>query len=927
MLHTIKYLSGHSLFIFLLSCFIFTTIGFGQQTGSISGRVVDKSNNEPLVGANVMIVGTTLGAISDLDGYFSIKQVPSGTYQVKFSYISFQGVTVDKVTVSAGRESKLNVMLVPSTIELNQVTVTAEALKNSELSVLNIQKNSNSIVDGISAELISKNNSSDGTDVLKRMTGVTISDGKFAYVRGVSDRYNSTLLNGSSLPSTDPEKKSFSYDLFPAHLIEQLMTSKTATPDKPADFSGGLIEINTIEFPAKRIFHFNAATSYDSRTSFNDFIRYEGGNRDWLGMDDGTRALPSQINSRKVARGNYNEAELQTIGLAFRNNWHTQNSTAPMKGNFKLGLGNSHDFGVGMLGYVASVSYSNQDAIIDLEKNNYTFEGPRYLYHGTDFTNSVAWSAMVNTSLKLGRNHKFSLKNIYNQNADNEITIYEGPYYYFPDYRKVTGLRFISRSLYSSQLIGEHYFNLVHGLKFDWNLNYGNSKRNEPDARRYVYDRDIDDPQADFVLLLDQYLTTRFFGNLDDYNRGGSSNITLKPFANPSLPRFKFGFHYDYKNRKFNARTFGFRNLPGGNFQYEQQMMTQPIERIFAPENFGNKFIEIIEITKAADSYKSDQKVVAGYLMTDFDLLRKIKVIGGVRYEYSQQTLHSFSITNEPIVVQPDYKDWLPSVNITYAATPTMNVRAAFSKTLARPEFRELAPFSYFDFVANELVQGNINLKRSLISNYDLRYEVYPTLGELFAVSGFYKRFKDPIEQVLIAASGFEPIRTYENADKAITYGVEFEVRKKFGFIHPSLKDLSLVGNLSLIHSEINLKGDKAFIADKRPLQGQADFISNVGLYYEDFNGRFSASLIYNKVGERISRVGFANLGDIVELPKDQVDMNVSAKVSKHLSVKLAAKDLLNQDQRFIQRTLEGDKTAEVRRTGRVVSLGLGYQL
>ncbi|MBN2355918.1 carboxypeptidase-like regulatory domain-containing protein, partial [candidate division KSB1 bacterium] len=243
------------LFIFLLSLFLSSAFTFAQEPGSISGKVIDKSNNEPLIGTNVLLVGTRLGAVSDLDGHFSIKNVLPGTYQVKFSYISYQGVTVERVVVSSGMDSKLNIALTPSTIELNQVVVTAEALRTSELSVLNIQKNSNNIVDGMSAELITRNNSSDGTDVLKRMTGVTISEGKFAYVRGVGDRYNSTLLNGSSLPSTDPEKRSFSYDLFPANLIEQLLTSKTAMPDKPADFSGGLIEINTIEFPSDLIFN------------------------------------------------------------------------------------------------------------------------------------------------------------------------------------------------------------------------------------------------------------------------------------------------------------------------------------------------------------------------------------------------------------------------------------------------------------------------------------------------------------------------------------------------------------------------------------------------------------------------------------------------------------------------------------------------
>lgn len=905
---------------------LLTAISIAQQKGFISGRVTDQSNNEPLIGTNVLVVGTNFGAATDLDGNYIIKNLPPGKYSLRFTYISYKTVTVDEVTVESGKETKIDVSMPPATVEFKELVVTAEALKTSEVSVLNIQKNARNIIDGISAELITKNNSSDGTDVLKRMTGVTMSEGRYAYIRGVGDRYNNTLLNGSSLPSTDPEKKSFSYDLFPANLIENLLTLKTATPDKPADFSGGLIEISTVEFPSKLNFSFSASSSYNSLTSFKEFLSYNGGSMDWLGIDDGNRSLPGMINSKKVSRGNYSSDELKTIGLAFKNNWQTSTTRAPMKGNFKISLGNSHEFGQAKLGYIASINYSNNDEVVDLQNNYFTFDGPRYQYTGRNFANAIFWSGMFNSSLKISQNHKMSLKNIYSQNTDNETTIFEGPSYYFPDYRKSTSLRFISRSLFSSQFIGEHYFAILRGVNFDWNVNYGNSKRDEPDARRYVYSRDLYEPDAPYRFLLDASLATRFFGKLDDNNRGASANFLIKIFENPSLPTLKLGVHYDKKDRQFDARTFGFWNVPGGNFLKEDQLMTAPVEQIFAPENFGNRFIEIMEITKPADSYVSDQNVSAAYLMTSFDLFARLKVITGVRYEKSQQKLNSFTITNEPVSVNSVYKDLLPSVNLAYALTHQMNVRAAYSKTLARPEFRELAPFSYFDFLTYELVEGNPNLKRSLISNYDLRYEFYPTNLELVAISGFYKKLYNPIEQVLLAASAFQPIRSYQNAKEATTYGVEIEAKKKLGFVASMLQNFSFVGNISFIHSEIHLNGGNGFQVAKRPLQGQADYISNFGLYYEDLQGKFSGSLIYNKVGQKISRVGFANLGDIIELPRDQVDLTFSAKLIEHVTFKFSAKDLLNQDHKFVQRTLEGDKIAELRKTGRSFSAGFTYQ-
>ena len=913
--------------LFLVFTFLFSSAVNAQPTGTISGKVVDTSSNEPLIGANVFLVGTTIGQVTDLDGRFLLRHIAPGAYTLRFSFISYQTVTVDQVKVEAAKDTRLNMTLSANTIQMKEVTVTAQALANSELNIINQQRNSSNIVDGVSAELISRNNSSDGADVLKRMAGVTLSEGKYAYIRGIGDRYNNTLLNGSPLPSTDPEKKSFSYDMFPASLIENLFTSKTATPDKPADFAGGLTEIMTIEFPSELIVEASHATAYDARSNVTDYVTYHGGNLDWLGQDDGTRSLPALISSTRVGRGNYTQGQLQNLGRAFSNNWQTKQATSPMNQSMKFSLGNTFAIGQALLGSIGSLNYSNTTEIRDLKKNNYTFEGPRYLYDGHTYNNNVSWSGMINATLKLRPFHKFSLKNVYNQNADNETTSYEGAYYYNPDYRHITSLRYISRSLFSSQLIGEHHLAIFKGLGVNWNVNYGRSERDEPDARRYVYIKDLDQMDQPYRFLLDQSVSTRFYGNLEDNAYNAKIDFTVKLFSNPALPDFKTGFLYDRKDRRFDARTFGFRNLPGGDFIAEDQLMTRPVEQIFAAENFNDRFIEVTEITKPSDSYTSDQSVYASYVMTQFDPIPRIKVVAGVRYEKSAQSLTSYTLLNETVRVHPTYNHWLPSINIAYVAAPKINIRAAFSKTLARPEFREMAPFSYFDFLANESVQGNTQLKQSLITNSDLRLEFYPGNLEMVSISGFFKSFRDPIEQILIAASGFEPIRSYANAKAAHNYGVEFELKKKLDFVAPLLRNFSFVGNLSLIHSQIKVHEVSGFQTAKRPLQGQADYISNFGLYFQKFSGRYTASLIYNKVGEKISRVGFANLGDIIELPRDQVDISASAKLVKHLTIKLAVKDLLNRDLKMMQRTTTGDKTAERWKIGRLISFGLAYSL
>ena len=897
-----------------------------QNNGSISGKIIDKSNNEELIGANVIIVGTTIGASTDIDGMYQIKNVTAGEYTVKVSFISYQSITIEKVKVASGENTKLDLALEPATTELAEVFVTAEALKNTEANVLKIQKNSSNIVDGVSAELIKKNNSSDGSDILKRMTGVTMSEGKYAFIRGVGDRYNNTLLNGANLPSTDPEKKSFSYDIFPASLVENVITSKTFTPDKPADFSGGLVQITTIEFPSKFIFGFSSTGEYNTNTTGKNYVTYQGGKTDFLGIDDGTRDMPGTITDIKLARGNYSDSALTSITKSFKNNWQTTAKTAPINGSLKLDIGDRYDIGENVFGYIGSLTYSNSSSTRDLQKNFYDFSGARYNYDGYSYTNSVMWGGLLNLSLKFDRTNKISLKNIYNQNADDVTTYYAGDYRYSDQYRDITQLNFVSRSLISNQLIGQHQVKgILNGMNLDWNLSYSQSKRNEPDSRRYIYARSIEDPSEPLRFQLDQSLTTRYYGNLDDHIYGGNVDFDFQIFENPELPKLKVGYLFDKKDRDFNARSFGFKNIPGGNFAYEDSVLQGSVEGIFSDQNITPKFVQVIEITKPSDSYTSDQTINSAYAMFDATLFQQLKMVAGLRIENSNQSLTAPLSQFDTLNINNDYNDLLPSINLTYLLNENINLRAAYGTTLARPEFRELAPFSYFDFIDNELVQGNPNLTRTLINNYDLRFEMYPGAGELLAVGLFYKHFRDPIEETL-QASANEPIRSFENAESATNYGVEIELRKSLGFISSALNNFSFVGNGSFIYSKIKLK-ETGFQQSERALQGQAPYVFNLGLYFDDMNMGLNGSIVYNKVGQRIDKVGSADLGNILENPVDLIDLSLSKNIMNNFSIKLTIRDLLNQERTFIQQSPIGDKVSEVQKVGRTIAFGISYKL
>jgi len=914
----------------MINLILFLSSTIAQENGSVFGKVTDASTNEELIGANIFLDGTTIGAATDIEGNYYIKNIPAGEYNLIASMIGYSKLTVTKLEIKPGDNKKLDISLTSEALQTEEVVVTAEALKNTEVSVLKIQKNSANIVDGVSSELISKNNSSDGTDVLKRMTGVTISEGKYAYVRGVGDRYNNTLLNGASLPSTDPEKKSFSYDIIPAGMIENIITAKTFTPDKPGDFTGGLVQINTVEFPNKFTLSFNATSGFNSNSTFKSFTTYSGGKTDFLGFDDGTRNKPGTITETRVVRGNYTDAELQNIGLSFKNNWNTNTTKAPINGSLKLMVGDKYELGDDLFGYIASLDYSNSNTISNRQKNFYDFAGARYLYSGVSNINSVMTSGMLNLSYKFAGSNKISFKNILNQNSDDETTNYKGDYRYANQYRDITSLDFVSRTLQSHQLVGEHFLNLMSGLTWDWGVSYSRSLRNEPDARRYVYARDIDIPTEALRFKLDQSLTTRFYGELEDNDYNYTTNFNLKPFVDPQLPKFSFGVLYNKKDRTFDARIFGFKNNTGGNYSVKDSILQLSVDQIFQPENINPQFISILEITKPSDSYTSFQKIAAGYLMFDSNILNSFRLVAGARYEYSEQNMNTYSITDESIIVHDYYRDWLPSVNLTYLLNEDINIRFAYSRTLARPEFREKAPFQYFDFLANELVQGNPGLTRALITNYDVRFELFPGAGELVALSFFYKKFVNPIELILIASSSNEPIRSFENAKSAKNVGVELELRKNLAFIGSAFNNFSLVTNIAFINSKIQLEdngGGSSFQETDRPLQGQAPYIFNIGLYYDNFESGLNATITYNRVGARISKVGYADLGDIVEQPADLIDLSVSKRFFEKFTLKLSAMDILNQNKDFIQRTQDGDKIAESYNNGRTIKLGINYQL
>lgn len=872
---------------------------FAQTTGQISGKVTDAVKGEALIGANAIIENTTLGAAVDVDGNYLIRNIPAGTYTVKFSLVGYAAKTVNTVVVIAGQTAKLDVVLKEETIQGEAVVVEATAILNSENSVLQQQRKAATIGDAIAAEQIKRAPDATTGDALRRVTGVSIVDNKYVYVRGTSERYNNTLLNGAQLSSTEPDKKAYAFDTLPSNLLENTVISKSFTPDLPGNFSGGLVQINTIDFSEKLTIRLGTTGAYNTASTASDFKTYQGSKWDAFGFDDGTRELPGAVNGKKVISSNYSSGELQTIGLSFRNIWGVSAQKAAPNSSYMLSIGSSSQLFGRTLGYIGALSYRNGFDKVDLIRNDYNADGtPQFEFKGDNYKFSVLWGGLLNLSYKLGDFHKISMKNLYNRAADDEVTEFRGVNYDAGSEWKNTGLQFVARSTYSGQLLGDHAFPHLAGLQWNWRASYSQSKRDEPDYRRIIYTRAMgsaDSYVAGLSFVPNPASGGRFFAKLNDDNWGGGSDFTVQV----AQTKVKFGGLLNRVERDFSSRLFAYKI----SSQTDSRLLYSALDTLFASQHIGQRGFVIDEITNKSDKYDANEKLYAGYFMIDapFQLRQKsLRLIAGARLENNDQQLNSFDLQDRPVHVDLNKTDILPSINLTYNLSAAANIRTAFSQTVSRPEFRELAPFAFYDFTTVSVVYGNPELKRALVKNFDVRLETFPNVGEILSASFFYKQFTDAIEEVIVPTT--ELTRSFGNADKARNYGIELELRKSLQFVNRALSNFSFTGNYSWIQSEVDLKGSALAIAkDKRRLQGQSPYMINLGLLYASAQGGSSVSLLYNRFGKRIAQVGSLYDDDIIEMPRDLVDVTLAQMLGKHYEFKFSAKDILGQEQEFVQ--------------------------
>lgn len=920
----------------LILLFFISTLS-AQGKGTLSGKIVDNEFGEGLIGANVLIIGTSIGAATDFEGKYEIKGIPEGIYSIRFSSVGFAKKTVTNVEIKDNQVTKIDITLSTEAFETQEVVVTAKAATNTEASLLVKRQKAMAVSDAISAEAIAKSGSGDAASAMKKVTGASVVGGKYVYVRGLGERYSATTLNGAELPSADPDKKSFQLDLFPSSLLENINTVKTFTPDKPGTFTGGLVDVTMKSFPEKFYVSFSASSSMNSQvTGSDEFILPNQGGTDWLGMDDGTRELPELLRNPDVVIPSYTSVKnmeeakyLDKISKSFNNVMAPKSASAPVNQGMSFAVGNNLQIGEGTVGYFGSLTWNqNYSFYNNGELGRWNLVGPlqevegldkQSLFNDTKGTREVNWGAVVNVAYKHNSVGQLKASYIRTQSGESSARYISGFWKDIADENdknpavyETRVLSWKERALNTFQFEGEHRLGFLFDSKFDWKASFSNNEQDEPDQRYFSNHYAWNERDQKFIYQSPASLYSRpirYFRNLEETNNNYQVNLQV-PFAQWSglSSRLKIGGAYSKIDRNYNQRRFEYiqDEVSYKDFNGNEEAYFNAVG-LLDPNGSYRSFGQVISESKSLkNNFTGMQETSAAYLMVDLPVSRDLRVIGGVRME---KTLME-GISGDPD--QPNGKidntDWLPSLNLVYQLSENMNFRVAYSNTIARPTFRELAPYTSFEFIGDFLFEGNANLKRTLIKNYDVRYEWFMNPGEIFAVSGFYKDFADPIEKFIDSrvANG---IISVQNVEKANIYGLEFELRKSLSKYGSWLRGISLGTNFTYVKSEVDIpqteldyiKVSDPDASSKREFQGQSPYLFNINLNYENNDAALFAGIYYNIFGDRLSIVTMGANPDVYERGYGSLDLKVSKEFIDLFKISLSAKNLLNPEIKHTQ--------------------------
>ncbi|WP_225409642.1 TonB-dependent receptor [Stigmatella hybrida] len=862
-----------------------------QGGSGIRGKLTDAKTGEPLLVCPITVIsGGNTFVETNLEGLYEMP-LPPGTYDVRFWCDQYEGVDVKGMRVAEGFVERDLALKPVEGAFTEEVVVIGTVDTKSESGLLLQRKLANTVQDSIGSEQISRSPDSNAGDAVKRVTSATVV-GRNVFLRGLGGRYAATTVNGVSLPSTDPDGHQAPLDLFPSSLLSTLTVQKTFSAEMGGAFAGGVLGIETNAYPATLQTRLRLSLGANSESTFRSRRTYAGGSLDFLGIDDGTRSLPSSVPSDRPLTTR--DAQAEQVSESFANTWSSRTSSGLPNGSLSFSVGNTHSWGDGRaFGYLASALYSRSDAVTNADAQTFRINDqdliPKDLYRSEFGATNTNLGALFNAGYQLDSLNDVSVLSLVSSSTEDSAQVLRG----FSDTDNAefdaTRLKFSQRFLNFNQLRGTHRFGAEDALTLRWQANVSVTQAKEPDTRDLLY---LD---TNGVRRFRQAANSgeRFFSSLGDTSGGGSVSLRFPLGA----VEMNVGASAQLSQRRFDARRFSF--LFVGE---DPEMLGLPAEEMFSGDNIGPSFLAE-ERTFLTDSYDGFQSIYAGFISAEVSPLERLRLIAGARVEAFTQRLESgssFAQGQAPASTDNTTVNPMPSLNAVYALTDKANLRAGYSFTVARPQFREVAPFLYYDAIRRRSVSGNPELLSSRIHNADLRWEFFPTESELFSVGGFFKRFIDPIEQVVV--SSIQGDVGYRNAEGATALGIELEGRVSLGRLSPVLSPLRVGANLSLIHSRVSLgQGQQISTSESRPLQGQSPYVANVNATYTRESSGTEVTVLYNVFGKRISEVGFNRLPDTYEQPFHRVDLTVSQRLLEDLRLKLTGTNLLNQSSNFQQ--------------------------
>lgn len=927
----------------LLITFFTISLNIFAQIGKIEGKVSDMTSGNIVSGVSVSIEGDKPIASTNIEGYFVITVEAGKKYTIKLTSVGYQTKEITDVEVKAGEVTDLYIFIEKAIKTEGAVVVTSSARKETAAALISYQRNAPVVAQVVSAEAIKRSPDKNTGEVLKRVPGASVQEGKYLVVRGLADRYNQAMLNGVLLSSTEPDRKTFSFDILPSSLIDNIIINKSFIPELPGEWAGGLIQVNTKDVPARNYLNVQLGTGFNTQTIGNDFYAYQGGKTDFLGYDDGKRGLPANLPT-KTAFADLTQAEKTAYASSFENVWSTDkksstftpslNQSIVISGGFKTNVGKRNK-----LAAILAVNYnkSNKRTISQNQINTFQNNVPdlSFNYFNKRYSQDILAGALANITLQLGNNSKISFKNLLNINTTNYTTLREGKDFdgasnvVLGDNIRACELAFKANTFFNTQLSGEHNIK-KYGAKLNWFGSFNILDQYIPDQRRLQFlQDDSNDPSSPYRAVIgasnaSQKSGSRYYGFLSDYIYTAGTDVNKEFKLGKLSQSVKGGYFFQVKDRLFDSRPFAIY-LPIEN----KNLRALPVDQLFAAENFGNgtdnKFA-FNELAGSSYRYIANSILNAGFLQFDNQITQKIRVVWGLRIEDFDQVIGSLK-KEDPRYVYSKVTDYLPGVNATCKLNGKTNIRLSGSQTVIRPEFRELSTFQFYDFDLGATVAGFSGLTRTKVTNLDLRYELYPRGGELLTFGVFYKYFNNPIEAYFNPASGGASTYNFLNADEANSFGVELEFRKKLDF-NAVLKNFTVQGNLSYIYNRVSGIG----VNESRAMQGQSPYLLNAGIQYDIEKYGINTTLLFNQIGRRIAFVGGSDQPPIWENPRPLVDLQIAKKVLKNKGeVKMNISDIINKEAVFYtdlntnKKYDTNDAFAIKRKYGTNFSISFGY--